>query len=50
MRSKLWQVETWPQRSELPGIAEMLQDHAKLDAPPYESEQQMEQKLRATLY
>ncbi|MGB7184561.1 MAG: pyridoxamine 5'-phosphate oxidase family protein [Burkholderiaceae bacterium] len=50
MRSKLWQADTWPERSVLPSMGEMLKDHAKLDAPPYASVQEMEARLRETLY
>lgn len=33
LRSKLWQQDTWPDRSALPSYAESLKKHAQMDEP-----------------
>ena len=33
MRSRLWQPETWPERSALPTAGQIIKDHAALDGP-----------------
>lgn len=36
IRGNLWSPETWPDRAELPTLAEMIRDHVKLaEAPDY---------------
>ncbi|MEZ5740520.1 MAG: pyridoxamine 5'-phosphate oxidase family protein [Burkholderiaceae bacterium] len=34
LRSRLWEPGTWPERSALPSMGEMIKDHARLDGPP----------------
>ncbi len=48
MRSKLWEPESWPDRSTVPGMVEMLKAHTKRTA--YPSEAELAERLKATLY
>lgn len=49
IRSSIWKPETWPDRSELPTMGEMIMDHAKLDAAPL-SDAAFEEIYQKTLY
>jgi hypothetical protein len=49
IRSNLWKPETWPERSELPTMGEMIMDHAKLDKTPV-SDEAFEEIYQSTLY
>ncbi len=48
MRSHLWEPDTWPARSELPGMVEMLRAHTQTTA--YADEAAMQARLNSTLY
>ena len=50
IRSKLWETDTWPDRSVIPPLYVMIKDHANLDKLPYENAQAMEQAMEKTLY
>ena len=49
MRSKLWDASTWPERGELPTMAEMLRDQTKTDVPD-ESDADMAARYQKELY
>ena len=49
MRSKLWDAETWPERSALPTLGEIIKDHGKLEEPPEDPAAQEKRSL-AQLY
>ncbi len=49
MRSSLWDAGTWPQRSELPTMGEMIKDHTQSSDAP-ESEAAMIERYKAVLY
>ena len=49
MRSALWDAATWPQRTELPTMGEMLNDHTQ-SSDAAESEASMLARYMATLY
>lgn len=49
LRSNLWQPETWPERSALPTMGEMLRDHTKSDGPA-ESQAEMLKRYAKILY
>jgi len=49
MRSRLWQPETWPDRSALPSAGQMIKDHAALDGPP-EDDREAEAGYAKALY
>jgi PPOX class probable FMN-dependent enzyme len=50
-RSHLWQPETWPQRSALPTMAQMLVDHVKPEGVSvHEMECTLEEAYRTKLY
>ena len=49
MRSKLWEPDTWPDRSVIPPLYEMIKDHAKLDMP-WSNAQDMEDAMAKSLY
>jgi len=49
IRSNLWKPETWPERSELPTMGEIIMDHAKLDKTPV-SDEAFEEIYQSTLY
>lgn len=48
MRSKLWQTESWPDKSQLPRMVDILKAHTNTTA--YPDQETMEQKLRESLY
>ena len=49
IRSDLWSPETWPDRSALPTMGEMIKDHAEWDGPP-EAQDEMEDRQAKALY
>ena len=49
-RSKLWDPESWPERSERPSAGRALRDHIGLDASPEAIEADLEAGYRATLW
>lgn len=49
MRSHLWDADTWPERSALPTLGEIIKDHGALDGPP-ESPEEQEARSLAQLY
>ncbi|MEM7545710.1 MAG: pyridoxamine 5'-phosphate oxidase family protein [Pseudomonadota bacterium] len=49
MRSHLWNPETWPARTILPTMGEILKDHGQLNDPPETAEEQ-ERRSLAQLY
>lgn len=49
MRAKLWEADTWPDRSTLPTLGEIIKDHGKVDGEP-ESADAQEKRSRAQLY
>lgn len=49
IRSDLWSPATWPDRSALPTMGEMIKDHAKWDGPP-EPQDEMEARQAKALY
>ncbi len=49
MRSALWDAATWPQRTELPTMGEMLKDHTQSSDAP-ESQTAMVERYKAALY
>ena len=46
MRSGLWDADTWPERSELPTLGEILKDHTKSDAEPESAAAQERRSLK----
>ncbi len=48
MRSKLWQTESWPEKSALPRMVDILKAHTNQTA--YPDQATMEKRLRETLY
>ena len=49
MRSRLWEPDTWPERSALPTLGEILKSHAGHEGPP-ESPEAQEKRSLAKLY
>jgi len=49
IRSDLWSPETWPDRSALPTMGEMIKDHAAWEGPP-EPQEEMEARQAKALY
>ncbi|HWJ75290.1 MAG TPA: pyridoxamine 5'-phosphate oxidase family protein [Kaistia sp.] len=49
MRSDLWVPASWPERTLLPTMGEMLKDHTRSSAPP-ESDAEMLERYKAVLY
>ena len=49
LRSRLWEVESWPAKAELPKAGEMFKDHLKLDGPAQQDEE-IHDALAKTLY
>ena len=50
-RSALWQAETWPDRGELPSLAEMLMDQVKLNETSVQTlDRQIEDSYATRLY
>ena len=49
MRAHLWEPETWPERSSLPTMGEILKAHCGDDGPA-ESPEAQEARSRAQLY
>lgn len=49
IRSELWLPETWPDRSALPTMGEMIKDHAEWDGAP-EPQDEMEARQAKALY
>lgn len=45
MRSHLWDAATWPPRSDLPTLGEIIKDHGDLDGPPETAEAQEARSL-----
>lgn len=50
IRSKLWEPESWPARDALPSAAEILRDHAGLDAPLEAVDAGLEEGYRSRLW
>lgn len=50
IRSKLWTPETWPARSEMPTLGEILKDHAKLSATAEEFDSVLDQAYKKSLW
>ncbi|MEM8755078.1 MAG: pyridoxamine 5'-phosphate oxidase family protein [Pseudomonadota bacterium] len=46
MRSGLWDAATWPERSALPTMGEVLKDHAGLEGPPETADAQLARSLK----
>ncbi|SHE73340.1 hypothetical protein SAMN02745157_0815 [Kaistia soli DSM 19436] len=49
IRSDLWAPDSWPERTLLPTMGEMLKDHTRSSAPP-ESDAEMLERYKAILY
>lgn len=49
MRSKLWEPDTWPERSVVPSLGEIIKDHGEVDGPP-ETPEAQEKRSLAQLY
>jgi PPOX class probable FMN-dependent enzyme len=49
-RAQLWEQETWPVRSSLPTLGQILKDHAKLDQNATAVDAALEQSYTRTLY
>ena len=49
LRSEIWQPESWPKRTALPTMGEMVKDHAKSDGPT-ESTEDMLKRYAKVLY
>lgn len=50
IRSELWKPETWPERSEIPTLGEMLRDQAKLSETAKEFDGILDEAYRKTLW
>jgi PPOX class probable FMN-dependent enzyme len=50
IRSKLWSPETWPARSDMPTLGEMLKDQARLAASAQEFDGILDEAYKATLW
>jgi len=48
MRARLWQPDSWPDKSALPRMVEIMRAHTQTQA--YKDEAEMQERLNATLY
>jgi PPOX class probable FMN-dependent enzyme len=49
-RSRLWDTATWPERSALPTLAEMIKDHARLEVTAEELQREYDRSYETQLY
>lgn len=50
IRSNLWSPDTWPARSEMPTLGEILKDQAKLSASAEDVDETLDEAYKATLW
>ncbi|MEW9836109.1 pyridoxamine 5'-phosphate oxidase family protein [Mesorhizobium marinum] len=50
MRSELWKPESWPDRSKLPTLGQILRDQMAIDEPAEQADRRLDADYKATLW